>query len=284
MRFFTDLRGAARGVVARDAAGRQPGVRSAVPSVSSNRTTLRPSRAETVCCAAAADGCPAVCGDPAGDDWSPRNRSPRRLRINSTRPPSSRSPAQATQQYNAATQQAAQQYNAATQQAASQYNAATQYVASRPAAYPSPLSRRAQSYPAPTYPTAAPAPVQAMTPPAAQPSAFQQVYPNAAAPVAQQPVTQQPVTQQPIYQQPVYTARAMQNPAPEAVQNLPLTPPTEAVLPGAMMPTPAALLRSRFPCRRTAIPRPTAVTRATPPVTATAPALRPWEPRLLRRR
>ncbi|MBA4104204.1 MAG: hypothetical protein C0485_00470 [Pirellula sp.] len=143
----------------------------------------------------------------------------------------------AKQQVAVASQQATQQYVAATQQAAGQYNAATQYVASLPAVYPT-AQLVAQPYPAPSYPAAAQAPVQAMTQPAAQPSAFQQVYPNVAAPVAQQPIAQQPVAQQqPVYQQPVYTARAMQNPAPEAVQNLPLTPPTEAVPPGAMMPS-----------------------------------------------
>lgn len=131
---------------------------------------------------------------------------------------------QATQQYNAGVQQTGQlgqqvnqQYNAATQQAAGQYNAAVQYVASRPA-----TTAVAPTVVYPTAPVQQPA-VQA----APQMSAFQQVYPNAAPPVAQQ---------QPVYQQPVYTARAMQNPAPEAAQNLPLTPPTEAVPPGAVMP------------------------------------------------
>ena len=117
---------------------------------------------------------------------------------------------QATQQYSAANQQAAQQFNAAAQQATQQYDAATQYVASRPGV--------AANYGAGfAYPAA---PVQPQASP--QPSAFQQVYPQGA-----------PSTASAAPYGPVYTARAMQTPAPEAVQNLPLTPPTEAVPPGA---------------------------------------------------
>ena len=170
---------------------------------------------------------------------------------------------QAAQQFNAGVQQtgqqigqqANQQYAATTQQVAGQYNAATQYVASRPVtqttvpaygAYPTmPVQQSVQQ------------PVQ----PAAQPtapamSAFQQVYPNAAAPVA--PAAQQyPAQQQqqyPVQQQPVYTARAMQTPAPEAVQNLPLTPPTEMVPPGAMMPPPAGAAPQPVPMSEGAYP------------------------------
>ena len=141
---------------------------------------------------------------------------------------------QATQQYNAGVQQVGQvgqqvnqQYTAATQQAAAQYNAAVPYVASRPTTAVTPTV----AYP--TAPLQQPA-VQA----APQMSAFQQVYPNAAPPVA---------PQQPVYQQPVYTARAMQNPAPEAVQNLPLNPPTEAVPPGAVMPQAAGVAPQPVP-------------------------------------
>lgn len=161
---------------------------------------------------------------------------------------------QTTQQYNAGVQQVGQQYSAAAQQVAGQYNAAIPYVASRPAAnvppgygaYP--VAPQAAS----TSPTATQAPTQASAPVTAQPSAFQQVYPNAASPAA--PPT--PV-QQPAYQQPVYTARAMQNPAPEAVQNLPLTPPTETVPPGAMMPTPAGATPQPVPMPENGYPQAT---------------------------
>lgn len=151
--------------------------------------------------------------------------------------------AQATQQYNAAAQQVGQQVNTVAQQANQQYTAATQYVASRPTtpvygAYPgtqpgaqpavqAATQPVAQGYPTQTYPVAAQQqPVQGTT----QPSAFQQVYPQAGAPVAQQPVMQQ---------QPVYVARSMQNTPPAAGQPMTLNPPTEAVPPGAMVPTPA---------------------------------------------
>ena len=137
---------------------------------------------------------------------------------------------QGAQQASAGVQQVGQQYGVAAQQATGQYSAAAQYLAARPVA-PTNIAAGSGSYAAvqpvaQTYATAVQAPIQAMTQPAPQPSAFQQVYPNAGAPAPQQPVAQQPV----------YTARAMQNSAPEAVQNLPLTPPTEAVPPGAMIP------------------------------------------------
>src|SRR5690348_44878 len=52
-------KGAARGNVARDAAGRQPGVRP-VRSVSADRSTVRTSRSTTVRPGAATNGCPVV--------------------------------------------------------------------------------------------------------------------------------------------------------------------------------------------------------------------------------
>jgi hypothetical protein len=141
---------------------------------------------------------------------------------------------QAAQQFNGGVQQvgqqSAQQYQAATQQAAGQYNAAVQYVAARPAA------TGVAAYGA--YPTATP-PVQQMpAQQAPQLSAFQQVYPNTVPPAVQTGAPQYGAQQQYPAQQPVYMARAMQTPS-ETGQNLPLTPPTEAVPPGAMMPTPA---------------------------------------------
>ena len=46
----------------------------------------------------------------------------------------------------------------------------------------------------------------------------------------------------------------MQTPAPEAVQNLPLTPPTEMVPPGAMMPPPAGAAPQPVPMSEGAYP------------------------------
>ena len=139
---------------------------------------------------------------------------------------------QGTQQVNAAVQQGVQQFGTAAQQTTAQYDATTQYLAARPGIAPNGAASYpvGGTYPTTTSPTSVASSYQGVPQQAAQPSAFQQVYPNVVQPGAQQFAPQQSAPTQP-----VYTARVMQTPAPEAVQNLPLTPPTETVPPGAIM-------------------------------------------------